>query len=89
MHDISHFEVALRNAYDAAISASWKGSKHWVLDPNSPLVIPLWRIRKSRGLKRGTDVNTFNRKTLDALIHKHGGVQATSGKIISELTFGF
>ncbi len=55
MRDIAHFEVALRNAYDATLTRQWKGSGHWLLDPAPPVVLPMWRVRKdASGLKRGT-----------------------------------
>ncbi|MCV6990842.1 hypothetical protein H7I87_22345 [Mycobacterium timonense] len=90
MRDIAHFEVALRNAYDAAFTAKWAGTDHWLLSPSSPVVMPIWRIKANRsGLKRGTDVNYVNRKAVDSAIHKCGGVSATAGKVIAELNFGF
>lgn len=54
MHDIAHFEVALRNAYDAAISANWPHETHWLLHPESPAVMPIWRTKNINGVKRGT-----------------------------------
>lgn len=36
MRDISNFEVALRNACNAAMESSWQGDAHWLLDENSP-----------------------------------------------------
>lgn len=90
MRDISHFEIALRNAYDAAIQNQWRGSDHWLLDPESPAVTPIWRVKKdSSGLKRGTDVNHLNRRAVDAAVKKCGGAKATSGKVMAELSFGF
>jgi hypothetical protein len=90
MRDIAHFEIALRNSYDFAISSQWKGLDHWLLDPESPAVTPIWRIRRDRtGLKRGTDVNYRNRRSVDAAIEQCGGVKSTAGKVIAELSFGF
>lgn len=90
MHDIAHFEIALRNAYDAAIGTRWSGGVHWLLDPNSPAVMPIWRIKKDRsGLKRGSDVNYRNRRAVDDAIRKCGGAKATAGKVMAELSFGF
>jgi hypothetical protein len=90
MRDIAHFEVALRNAYSAAIERVWQGTDHWLLDPESPAVMPIWRVRKdSTGLKRGIDVNYLNRRAVDAAIRKCGGTRATPGKVIAELSFGF
>ncbi|MBJ2328614.1 hypothetical protein JFX23_02325 [Schaalia cardiffensis] len=90
MHDIAHFEIALRNAYDAAIGTRWSGGVHWLLDSNSPAVMPIWRIKKDRsGLKRGSDVNYRNRRAVDDAIRKCGGAKATAGKVMAELSFGF
>lgn len=90
MRDIGHFEIALRNAYDVAVSHRWRGNDHWLLDPESPAVAPIWRIKKDRtGLKRGVDVNYPNRRTVDRAIHRCGGVRATPGKVIAELSLGF
>ena len=36
LRDISHFEVALRNAYDAVMRECWQGDAHWLLDDESP-----------------------------------------------------
>lgn len=90
MRDIAHFEVALRNAYDSAFKAKWTDPDHWLLSPSSPVVMPIWRIKANRhGLKRGTDVNYINRKAVDSAIGKCGGVKASAGKVIAELSFGF
>jgi hypothetical protein len=90
MRDIAHFEVSLRNAYDAAFSRRWTDPEHWLLSPSSPVVMPIWRIKADHsGLKRGTDVNYLNRKAVDSAIKKCGGVNATSEKVIAELSFGF
>lgn len=91
LRDIAHFEIALRNAYDTAMSRKWPGSDHWLLSPSSPAVVPIWRIKStSGGLKRGTDVNyIINRRNVDAAISKCGGAKAVPGKVIAELSFGF
>lgn len=90
MRDIAHFEIALRNAYDATMCDVWPGPSHWLLDPESPAVTPIWRVRKgTNGFKRGTDVNFKNRKSVDDAIRKCGNANATPGKVIAELSFGF
>lgn len=89
MHDIAHFEVALRNSYDQAITAKWKSSTHWILHAESPAVLPIWRTKTVRGIKRGSDVNFLNRKAVDKAISLCGHSAATPGKVIAELTFGF
>lgn len=89
MHDIAHFEVALRNAYDAAISAAWPREKHWLLHPESPAVMPIWRTKTVQGIKRGSDVNFRTRKSVDDAIRSCGYGKANPGKVIAELSFGF
>ncbi|MGW9348444.1 Abi family protein [Nocardiopsis flavescens] len=90
MRDIAHFEIAMRNAYNTALEANWTGTDHWLLDPDSPVVTPIWRIKKDRsGLKRGSDVNYLNRRAVDSAIRRCGGVRATPGKVMAELSFGF
>lgn len=89
MRDIAHFEVALRNAYGATLSSIWTDPDHWILSPSSPVVMPIWRVVKRDGLKRGSDVNYFNRKSVDSAIKKCGGANALAGKVIAELSFGF
>ncbi|MEU6347175.1 hypothetical protein ABZ883_40275 [Streptomyces sp. NPDC046977] len=88
LRDLGHLEVALRNAYAAALDATWSGSGHWLDDPTSPLRAPLMRTKK--GGPRGTrhvDVNDKTRKAIDSARARYG-VQAPPGKIIAELTLG-
>ena len=63
LKDVSFFEVALRNAYDRAISSTWSGSDHWLLDDASPVRRPILRTNK-----RG-QVNDANRLNRLSLIH--------------------
>ena len=84
MRDISHFEVALRNAYDRVMCESWNGDAHWLLDDASPVRRPV--MRKS---ERGElDANRINRKAIDAVVGRLPG-DATPGSIVSNLTLGF
>lgn len=84
MHDIAHFEVALRNAYDNAISATWPHNPHWLLHAESPAVTPIWRTKTVNGIKRGSDVNFRTRKNVDDAIRKCGYGKAEPGKVIAE-----
>jgi hypothetical protein len=56
LHDLAHVEVAIRNAYDAALIRSWDGAQHWLLDPNGPVNTPIrWRgSSPSPNASRGT-----------------------------------
>lgn len=89
MHDIAHFEVALRNCYDRAISSTWTKSTHWLMDAESPAVMPIWRTKNVRGIKRGSDVNFVNRRKVDEAIKGAGYGKATPGKVMAELSLGF
>jgi len=85
LRDAGHFEIALRNAYNRAISSRWNGSANWLLDSAFPLRQPLWRTIRGRRL----DVNTPNRTSMTDAIRKNGGVTATPDAVVTELTFGF
>ena len=84
MRDISHFEVALRNVYDRTISESWDGTRHWLIDDDSPARRPV--MRKSK--KGELDANRINRKTIDSVISRLPD-NASTGSIIANLTLGF
>ena len=73
MRDISHFEVALRNAYNDIMESRWDGEEHWLLDDASP------------GMR---DSNRINRKTIDAAVSSlpRG---FTAGSLVAGLTLGF
>ena len=85
LKDVSFFEVALRNAYDRAISSTWSGSDHWLLDDASPVRRPILRTNK-RG--QVNDANRLNRNSIDYL---RNGLRenATADDIVSNLTLGF
>jgi len=85
MRDVAHFEVGLRNAYDAAISQHWAGSQHWLLDAASPAKAPLWR--RSHGQR--VDINRRNRDEIAEAVVRAGGAGASPGGVIAELSFGF
>ncbi|MCQ9385744.1 Abi family protein [Brevibacterium moorei] len=84
MRDIAHFEVALRNAYDRVMCERWPG-EHWLFDPASPILAPLWRTRRSRR----ADLNARNRTTVADAVRRCGGQTAKPGEVIAELSFGF
>ncbi len=84
LHDVGHFEVALRNAYAATLDAGWPGAAHWLYDPASPLRAPLIRTKKGG---RRVDVNDKPRKAIDAARARFGPT-APPGKIIAELSMG-
>lgn len=85
LKDVSFFEVALRNAYDRAISSAWSGSGHWLLDDASPVRRPILRTNK-RG--QVNDANRLNRNSID---HLRNGLRenATTDDIVSNLTLSF
>lgn len=85
MRDIAHVEVAVRNAYDDTMSRQWQGASHWLFDPESPVLKPLWRTRHGRR----SDLNARNRATVADAIRRCGGETAVPGAVIAELSFGF
>ena len=92
-HDLAHVEVALRNAYDAAASAHWAGSGHWLLNGSAQVFAPVVRTKHTyRGGKRvnyQVDINQKPRDVIARAIRDAGGGVATAGKVVAELNFGF
>lgn len=84
MRDISYFEVALRNSYNAVMEVCWSGETHWLLDDESPARKPV--VRKSG--KGETDVNRVNRIIIDKAVD---GLPKgfSTGSLVSGLTLGF
>ena len=85
LKDVSFFEVALRNAYDRAISSAWSGEAHWLFDDSSPIRRPILRTNK-RG--QVNDANRLNRNSIDRLRSGLRG-DTTADDVISNLTLGF
>lgn len=86
MRDVAHVEVALRKAYDAIMVGQWSGPGHWLMDPTSPALTPLWRSRGGGRL----DLNAGNRAAVAGAVARCGGLRhARPDKVIAELTFGF
>jgi hypothetical protein len=79
--DLGHLEVALRNAYDVAITARWRGAEHWLLDQAGPVRRPL--------VRHGIDHNARRRSQIAEACDRAGGPGASPGKVIAELPFGF
>lgn len=85
LRDVSFFEIALRNAYDRAISRTWSGNDHWLFDDDSPVRHPILRTNKRGKIK---DANRLNRNAIDHL-SSNLGRNPSPDKVISNLTFGF
>lgn len=85
MGDITHFEVALRNAYDRALKEGLPGERHWLFDESSPVVRPIMRKSKAKKLR---DVNLMNRK---AIAEAQGRAHDPSDpdQVVSGLMLGF
>ena len=83
--DISHFEVALRNAYDRALREGWSGEGHWLLDDASPVRAPIMRTSRS---KRLLDVNVANRKAISQAQGRSHDPNDPD-QVISNLMMGF
>lgn len=83
--DLAHLEVALRNAYDAAIVANTAtGLPHWTADPYRLFPVR-WRAARD-----GTriDANRAPREQIERAV-RDAGPGAPDGKVIAELMFGF
>lgn len=85
LRDISALEVALRNAYDAAISARWNGSNHWLLDFDSPFLRTIIVVQKGQL----QDQSYLVRRDILQAVQRAGGARVDPGKIVAELGFGF
>lgn len=84
MRDVSHFEVAIRNAYDRVMTERWDGDGHWLLDDRSPVRMPVMRS-SARGQ---LDANRINRKIIDdAVARLRPG--SSAGSLVASLTLGF
>ncbi|MDO4911564.1 MAG: Abi family protein [Corynebacterium sp.] len=91
MHDIAHFEIALRNRFCAAIESNWDGQQHWLLDPKSPVRKENQRltfIEKAQS-KQAVDLNARNRQRIDEVIRRLPSANPTPDSIIAELPLGF
>lgn len=85
MGDITHFEVALRNAYDRVLKRSAGGEGHWLFDEGSPVVRPIMSTSKA---KKPRDVNMVNRKAIaDARGRAHD--PDDPDQVVAGLTLGF
>lgn len=85
MHDLGHLEVAIRNAYDEAITSTRPGaSAHWLDDPVGPVRATLLRTRRNRRI----DINRRPRELAEEA-RRRCGPSAPPGKVIAELGFGF
>ena len=85
LRDLAHLEVALRNAYDAAIVANTSARlQHWTTDPYRLFPVR-WRAARD-----GTriDANRSPREQLERAA-REAGPGAPPGKVVAELMFGF
>lgn len=90
LRDLAHFEVALRNAYDIALTAATPpGQTHWTFAAEA-VFPPVYRTKRASGQpSQRTDINRKPRDILDAAVQAAGGRSTPSGKVIANLTFGF
>jgi len=98
--DLGHLEVALRNAYDGALSLGVPaGGRHWVFDP--PRYFPTrWKTARN-GVRYNTNQEPqrlLAQATQTALIAVQAAARASGrpvpsipppGKVVAELPFGF
>lgn len=84
LHDLAHVEVAVRNAYNAALVAHQPGQLHWSEDEMRYFPV-VWRTANNG---RRYDENETPRDQL-AYARRSAGQGAPSGKVVAELMFGF
>jgi hypothetical protein len=77
---LGEWELALRNAYDAALSAWWPKDGDWLTHPESPVQRPL--------IIDGGDINAKTRATIAKAVRR-AGRDAEHGQIVANLTLDF
>lgn len=90
LRDLAHFEVALRNAYDVALTAATPPAQtHWTF-ASAAVFPPVYRTKRvSTRPTQHTDINRRPREILDAAVQAAGGRSAPPGKVVANLAFGF
>lgn len=85
LHDLAHLEIAIRNAYDSALtSRAPAGAPHWTRD--ALRYFPVVMKKAANGAPY--DANERPRKQLAAAV-REAGPGAPAGKVVAELMFGF
>lgn len=88
LHDLCHFEVALRNAYDPLLNqAVQPGDRHWTDPATTKYLFPPHYRPISAG--KVVDVNSKPRDSIAFARRSAGGRNAKPGKVVAELMFGF
>lgn len=85
LHDLAHVEIALRNAYDRALTThAPPGAPHWTADPWT--YFPAVTRRAANGA-----LHDANERPREQITRARSGAGRTAppGKVIAELTFGF
>lgn len=85
LRDLADVEVLVRNKFNNAIVGRRPG-RHWLLDPQSPV-----RVEKRHKARTGdwVDANAGIRARIERAIQDAGGVRASPGQVVAQLTFGF
>jgi hypothetical protein len=89
LREEAHFEVALRNAYDIALTgATPPGQTHWTFAAEA-VFPPLYRTKRVPGRPaQHTDINRKPRAILEAAVQAAGGHSTPSGSVNSKLLTG-
>ncbi|GEL27139.1 hypothetical protein PSU4_60930 [Pseudonocardia sulfidoxydans NBRC 16205] len=88
-HDLGHLEVALRNAYDRALSQGGSDRRHWVFDPFRHFPPQMRRAANGRRYDANETSRVMIQRAVDEASKDSAGVQPAPGKVIAELNFGF
>lgn len=92
LHDLSHLEVGLRNAFDRQLAvATLPGETHWT-DPDTLLTLFPILMRRNKRTGRLHDVNTIPRNNVERARESAVTTPRAAplpGKIVAEMMFGF
>ncbi|KQO64432.1 Abi family protein [Curtobacterium sp. Leaf261] len=92
LHDLSHLEIGLRNAYDRALQgAVVRGEAHWTEPRTATALFPV-DVRHHRNGGTARDVNAIARRRIAEAVDRArtpDHAQPLPGKVVAELTFGF
>lgn len=88
LHNLNHFEVALRNAYDTQlVGATVAGDKHWTDRATARRLFPE-HLRIDPGTGKVKDANRVPINKIGQA-RRAAGEHPSPGKIVAELMFGF
>lgn len=92
LHDLGHFEVGLRNAYDQVLgNATILGESHWTETMTMLKLFPV-ALKKDQVQPRLFDANEIPRNQIQRArteASRSGSATLIPGKVVAEIMFGF